>query len=247
MHRSTPPPHNASFSEDSSSYSIVNWLSAHKNILLWVFFALIIFLIIFSRFLNWKTLNAEQDFFQAQAIFTQFQQATDLSNKDSTSKNDFGQLEALMQRHPELKPKYEGAIAQTLLIEQQPDRAEKMIEDIFNRAKFDYLRSYQDYTRASLLITKGLYIEALQYAQQLRAHLDQIHPQNNPILYAFNLIRLALLHQKLKSPQEELKVWEEFQIRTKISDTALVVSQMLNTNQALLNQYIEERKTALTP
>ncbi len=117
MHRSTPPPHNASFSEDSSSYSIVNWLSAHKNILLWVFFALIIFLIIFSRFLNWKTLNAEQDFFQAQAIFTQFQQATDLSNKDSTSKNDFGQLEALMQRHPELKPKYEGAIAQTLLIE----------------------------------------------------------------------------------------------------------------------------------
>ncbi len=122
-----------------------------------------------------------------------------------------------------------------------------MIEDIFNRAKFDYLRSYQDYTRASFLITKGLYIEALQYAQQLRAHLDQIHPQNNPILYAFNLIRLALLHQKLKSPQEELKVWEEFQIRTKISDTALVVSQMLNTNQALLNQYIEERKTALTP
>ena len=44
-----------------------------KQIFLWGFIGLLVLLIAASRFAVMRTLNAEKDFFQAQAAFTQFQ------------------------------------------------------------------------------------------------------------------------------------------------------------------------------
>lgn len=238
---------NLDLNEDWTSHPTIEWLSNHKNMLLWAFFALIALLVIASRFITWQTLNSEKDFFQAQILFTQFQQAPTNPTENSSSTSDLDELEAIMQRHPELKPKYEGPLAQTLLINGQTSQAQPFIEDIFKRTKPDHLQLYQDYTQTSLLIGQQNYPEALHRAQQLKATFDQTNEIVNPILYVFNLIRLAMLYQQTDQPQEELKAWEELQTQPQLLDSVFAANQMLKIGQVSLNQYIEERKQTLYP
>jgi hypothetical protein len=231
--------------EDWTSHPAIEWLSAYKNVLLWGFLILIALLIIASRLMTWQTLNAEKDFFQAQNMFTQFEQTAINPAESASATTDLEELKSLMQRHPELKPKYEGALAQTLLISGQPSQAQPFIEDIFTRTQPDRLQLYQNYTETSLLIEQERYAEALQSAQQLKATLEQTNQGSNPILYAFNLIRLAMLYQQTHQQQEELKAWEELQNQPQLLEAVLATDQALKMGQASLNQYIEERKQAL--
>lgn len=241
---SNPSPKNIHFDEDWSSHPAVEWISAHKNLLLGAFLGLIAVLIIASQLINWRTLNAEKDYFQAQAMFTQFQQLATQENSNADA--DFEQLETLLQRHPELKPKYEGALAQTFLITGQTPQAQTLIDDIFKRTQPDHLQLYQDYTQTSLLIAQGHYPEALQRSQQLKTSLNQIGEEANPLLYVFNLIRLGMLYQQTGQTQEELNIWDQLQNQTKRIEGVLAANQVLKMGQASLNQYIEERKNNLT-
>ncbi len=237
---------NVDLGEDWSSHPAIEWLSANKKFLLWGFLALLACLILAYRMIATRTLNAESDFFQAQTAFTQFQQAS-LSSEENSAEADLQQLQAILQRRPELKPKYEGALAQTLLITGQTAQAQNFAEDIFKRTQPDHLQLYQNYSQTSLLIAEGRYADALQQAQQLQATLDQLNEKANPTLYVFNLIRLAMLYQQTGQPQEELQVWEQFQNQPSYRlDFVLAANHALKVGQASLNQYIEERKQALT-
>lgn len=237
---------NINFNEDWSSHPAIEWLSAHKRTLLWIFFALIALIVIASRFIYTHNVNAESDFFQAQTAFTQFQKAALTSpTETSSAATDLQQLIAIMQRHPELKPKYEGSLAQTLLVGGEVPQAQSFIEDIFKRTQPDHLKLYQDYTQTSLLISEGRYAEALLQTQQLKSVLDPLNEGTNSILYVFNLIRLAMLYQQTGQPEQELKTWEELQNQPQRLEAVLAANQILKIGQASLNEYIEERKTAL--
>jgi hypothetical protein len=235
----------ADFNEDWSSHPAIEWLSSHKKIFLWGFLALIALLILTYRITSLSTLNAEHDFFQAQTDFTQFQQESVSSEDSATSSSYLEQLEAIMQRHPELKPRYEGPLAQTLLITGQTPQAQVFVEDIFKRTQPDHLQFYQDYSQASLLISQGHYSDALQQTQQLQSSLDQLNEQTHPILYVFNLIRLAMLYQQTGQSKEELQTWKQLQNQPQRVEAVFAASQVYKIGQASLNQYIEERKKAL--
>jgi hypothetical protein len=237
---------NIHFDEDWTSHPAIEWLSTHKNILLWAVFGIIAALIIATRLITWRTLDAEKDFFQAQAAFNQFEQAAGNTAEGTAAAADFEQLQAIMQRHPELRSKYEGPLAQTLLIIGQVPQAQAYIEDIFKRAQSDHLQLYQNYTNTSVLIGQGDYANALQNAKQLKSDLDQLGERANPILYVYNLIRLAMLYQQMEQPGEELKAWEELQNQTQRLEAVIEASQAFQVGNASLNQYIEERKSALT-
>ncbi len=150
-----------------------------------------------------------------------------------------------MLRHPEIKPKYQGALAQTLLIEQQTPQAQKYADDIFKRTQPEHLQLYQDYSRTSLLIAEGHYADALPQAVQLKTKMDQSNADNHSFLYVYNLIRLALLYQQNNQPALELKAWEELQTQTLRLESVLAVSQIFKVGQASLNDYIEERQRIL--
>lgn len=246
MNNPSSSPKNLQFDEDWSAHPAIEWLSTHKNILLWALIGLIAFLIIASQLINWRTLNAEKDFFQAQTTFNQFQQAATQPQENSMATVDFEQLEAIMQRHPELKPKYEGALAQTFLINGQIPQAQAFIEDIFKRTTPDHLQLYQSYTQTSLLIGQKQYAEGLQQALRLKTTLDQLGEEANPILYVFNLIRIAALYQQTGQIQEELNIWDQLQNQMKRSEALLVANEAFIVGHASLHQYIKERKDALT-
>lgn len=237
---------NMNLNEDWSSHPAIEWLSSHKKFLLCGFLALLACLILAYRLIAIQTLQSENDFFQAQTAFAQFQ--TNKTSQDSTvTASDLEQLKAIMQSHPELKPKYEGALAQTLLIRGQVSEAQPLAKDIFQRTQSDHLQLYQHYSQTSLLIAEGDFASALQQAQQLQTTLDQLNEKGNPILYVFNLIRLGMLYQQTGQPQEELRTWDQLQNQPQRLEAVLAASQILKIGQASLNQYIEERKRTLSP
>lgn len=231
--------------EDWTSHPAIDWILAHKSIFLWAFLTLLALLILTSRLIAWRTLDAEKDFFLAQTAFTQFEQEA-ISTNTATATNDLDQLQAIMKRHPELKSKYEGSLAQTLLVTGQIAQAQIFIDDIFNRTQPDHLKLYQDYTEASLLIGQGNYTEALTRAKALKESLDQQKGDANPVLYAFNLVRLAMLYQETEQPQEELRVWEDLQHQSQQIKGMLTVAQAFQIGNASLIQYAQERKNSLS-
>lgn len=230
--------------EDWTSHPAIDWLLAHKSIFLWVFFGLIALLILSSRLIAWRTLDAEKDFFQAQTAFARFEQDATLAETTNAS-TDLEQLEAIMQRHPELKPKYEGSLAQILLVTGKIPQAKIFINDIFKRTEPDHLKLYQDYTEASLLIGLGNYADALISAKQLKENLDSQGSDTNSVLYGFNLVRLALLYQQAGKSQEELKIWEDLQNQSQTIKGLLTVAQAFQIGNASLSQYAEARKNNL--
>lgn len=236
---------NIQFDEDWTSHPAIEWLSAHRNILLWAIFGLITALVIASQLITWRTLDAEKDFFQAQTAFNQFEQVAG-NIADNTAAINLERLQTIIQQHPELKPKYEGPVAQTLLITGQVLQAQTYIEDIFKRTQLDHLQLYQNYTKTSVLIGQEQYADALQSAKQLKSDLDYLSAKTNPLLYAYNLIRLGMLYQQMGQPEEELKAWEELQNQPQRLEAVLEASQVFQVGNVSLNQYIEERKNELT-
>ena len=152
-----------------------------------------------------------------------------------------------MAQHPEMKPKYQGDLAQTLLVTGHVPQAQQFTEDIFKRTQPDTLQLYQDYSRTSLLIGEGHYEVALTQAQQLRTTLDRLDKQKNenPLLYVYNLIRIAMLYQQTGQPKEELDAWDDLQGQILRLDAMLAANRVFKIGESSLNQYIEERKKAL--
>src|SRR5665647_2862736 len=101
----------ASVSSNWDENPLVEWISSNRQILLWGVAAAFVGLILAYRLISANLLNTEGDFFRAQALFTQFQEKTTV---DNTALNE---LEAIIRRHPELQAKYDGPLAQTLLID----------------------------------------------------------------------------------------------------------------------------------
>ena len=156
--------------------------------------------------------------------------------------NDFAQLDAIMKRHPDLKSKYEGALAQTLLISDRIPQAKMLIEDIVKRTEPDHLQLYQAYTQASVLVAEKKYTEALALSNDLKLKLEALPRDLSSNLFTFNLIRLALLYQQLNQPNEELQIWGELLSKTENMAALLSIGEILRIGEASFSQYIEERK-----
>ena len=235
---------NLDLADDWTSHPAAEWLMSHKQIFLWGFIGLLVLLIAASRFAVMRTVNAEKDFFQAQAAFTQFQKEG-ASSDHSAALGELEQLDAIMKSHPEIQPKYEGPLAQTLLISGNIPQARQFADDIFKRTQPDYLQLYQDYTRTSLLIGEGRYEEALPQALQLKETLDKQEFSENPILYIYNLIRLGMIYQQTGQPKEELNAWDQLESQPGRLEAVLAANKTLRIGQTSLKEYIEQRRKAL--
>jgi hypothetical protein len=236
---------NISLEDDLSSHPLVEWLSMHRTTLSYGFLGLIMALVLASRFINWQTTTAEKDYFQAQTLFNQLESNDGTANGQGSAGADFQKLEDLMQRHSELKPKYEGALAQMLIINGQIPQADVLAKDIFQRTQRDHLQLYQDYTQASLAIAQGKYAEGLQSAKALETKLQQLGADQQPVLQIFNLVRLALLNQLTQQFDQEFHYWNQVQKRMRTEEKQ-ALDQVLKIGQATLNQYMTERMQNIT-
>lgn len=241
---STSPLKNLNLQDDWSSHPIIEWITENKKILLFGLIGLFAVLILAYGLIAIQTTDAEKDFFQAQTAYAQLQKG-DLTSPDSPAFADLKQLDEIMQRHPEIKPKYEGTLAQMTLLSGQSSMTQHFVKDIFQRTQSDSLGLYQDYTQNSLLIAEGHYKEAIEKAQLLKSSLNEKGDKDNPLLYVFNLFRLAMLYQQTNQPHEEMKGWEELQHQPNRLTAIQALNTAFNIGQASLGQYIEFRQKEL--
>lgn len=124
---------------------------------------------------------------------------------------------------------------------------------------------YQEYTEVSLLMTKEDWENASKRSLDLHEKMRNNNSTSKPVfglvLYAYNLIRIAFLQQKLQNPQVELAAWEDLEellynqekvIQTKyslIQDRSLLQAAFASTfslKSFHLKDYIKKRKSVLT-
>jgi len=131
-------------------------------------------------------------------------------------KNSLQKLESILKRRPDLAAKYDGIIAQTLLNRGEVEQAIPFAEKTLKRTEHEGLSLYHDYAKTTLQMSEGQYEAALERALNLKDKMLQqagLKPEKRgfgDILFAFNLLRIAILQQALNSKEEELKTWQEW-------------------------------------
>lgn len=202
-----------------------------------------------------KSTEAQADFFKADAEMKRIQLATplDLNDKDSP----YNQLVAIMQRHPELHAKYDGLLAQALLLNNENILAKKYIDLALKRTNADKLPLYSDFSKITLLAADGHYTEALAESQSLKQKIQEqqaTNPNSYDTLFAINSLRITLLQSLTgESSQKEILAIEEFKKEANLqpgqlapSEAYAIVLKQLQDGTVNLINYIDERQKSLS-
>lgn len=232
---------------ESRFHTFIEWFSIHKHIAIYSVCVFVIVGVIFAKFLSWHDVNIEKETFQADELFVQFQkQILNPSDKEA-AQSTLTSLLAILDHRTDLWPKYQGYLAEALLITGDIPLAEKFMQDIFKRTDSDHLKLYQDYSRISLLVVKKEYEKAIEEGVKLQTVLDLLDDRSvPPTLYVFNWVRLGVLYEHMQNRTEELKVWESLLAHPEYLDAVSSSIQSSSSPLSLLKQYIEERKSLLT-
>lgn len=228
-----------SFQEDFMN-NITEWFSAHKNSILITILALFVGILFCYRFFSSREEKAEKEYLRADTLYNQFE-ANSLKPNSQEFVDSLNNLEKMVNTIPELHAKYDGAIAQLLLLDGQLDRAKPFAEATLKRTESDELENYQDFSKTTLIIAAGDYTQALQKSKELNEELKQSQ-ETFPVLYAFNLVRMAMLHQKLDQKDQEKIVWNEiFNNITPGSKGYTALNQVFKQGETSLYQYLQQR------
>lgn len=239
------------FAEDLAEHPFILWLSKHQQTLIYTFLACVAVLIVAYRFFSNQAANTEAAYLQADIAFERFQDNTLKATEPSSREEAFAQLQSMMKQYPHLQSKYDGLIAETLIIDGNAAEAEIFAHRSFERTKEEDSPFYADFAKTTLLITRGSYEAANKESRELKTRMEAqtADAQSSstslsfgPTLFLLNLVRMGMLEQQLGNKKEELNVWEE------------VKSLMLNRNQyfsptvnlfnegrASLERYIDHR------
>ncbi len=216
----------------SENTQFVEFLLRNKSRLLWGALFAVLGAVLIARITNRVQSGKELAYIQAD---------THLEAILRGEEND-SDLVAILHKHKELYPKYDGHLAQSLL-NRDPTLAripaERLLERTGNEAGV-----YAEFSRASLNVAEGDYQAALAQALALKEKIGQ----EQPLLEAHNLLRIALLHQELGN-MAETAAWEELLSTLESKEISLAFSTVFAKNGVSLTDYANERlkKLCLAP
>jgi hypothetical protein len=203
---------------------------------------------------QWKIGNPG-DYLAAEKMFNEWQ--GDRSDK-------LIKLQKILKHHPELHAKYDGRIAQKLLLSSEQGLAASFSKATQKRIG-GFSPYYTQFSNCSLLIGEKKFEEALAQSKALKASLDQDElfwkskseiVKHGSVLYGYNLLRIAFLQQTLGNPLEELAAWKDFkreagwlesELPTREFDPAAFqqICQNFQKNDVSLKDFIHYRETVL--
>ena len=201
----------------------IQWIKDNKKQISYGFLLLCLALILLYRAFANQTAKAEENYLAMASIASIVNNPDAPAEKRATALAD---LRRLLESSPNLQAKYDGLIAQSLISNQKIDEAMPYINQTFSRIKGEDSPYYIDYSKTSIALASGKKEDALKEAYALRDKMLQVAPadrsvQFGGILYAFNLIRIALLEKEFQNKDAEKKAWQELQ---QMSDSASTIS-----------------------
>lgn len=205
-------------------HPIFQKIREHQKPISYILLALFLGVVLLYRMLAGQTSRAEHDYIslsESSAILNNPQASTD---KREAALND---MIALLNRYPATQAKYDGMIAEQLLIENKSSEALPLINRTLNRVTDTASPFVIDYAKTSVLLAEGKEEEGVQAAYLLRQKmLDEKSPHGG-VIYAFNLVRIALLEKQLNHRDLELKAWNELKDMANSSHPVKISSQNL--------------------
>lgn len=237
--------HLQQFTDD---HPMMQWIEKNGKTLLIALLGLIAALFIIYRMSSNSNAKADADYNDAAQQYAIYQKSDD--------KEALDKLQAILARRPELHPKYDGLIAQLLINRSQPQLAEPYANSIFKRVSTDHVPHYEEFAAITLVISKGDFESALQQSKELKQKLlkDATTSQQTrsfgDMLFAYNLLRIAMLEQKVGTPEGERAAWSEWKSYANAStNSASIKAASFYTLDSLfgegslsLNNYIKTRE-----
>ena len=234
----------------------VKWLNWFVKKRLYIFFVLALFIlisIVAYQLIPFFEKRGQKDFMTADLAYSKWK-------KEPLLNEHLEELKKLMNKYPSLKQKYEGLIAQGLILSSHFDEAMHFASISIKKAS-QLLPHYASYSNTSLLIAKKNYSQALANSHRLKKEmmLDPSFLQNDSdrtsILFALNLLRISLLEKKMRNDPAELTAWCEVENYLKLnSRQKLQVTEkelysfleLFQSNKQLqLADYINHRKSQI--
>jgi hypothetical protein len=237
---------------------LVDFMIENGRTVLYVISALLALFFIAYLLSARSTTKAEIDYFNAEIDFHHFQQNFRKFEKASLNPS-YVQLNAILERRPDLQGKYDAPIAQILVEQGEGESAFPFAERTFQRVEREKLFNHLSYAKATLAISLGKYQEALQQALALnesleKIRLDEQNQLSSEVLYLYNLLRIAFLNRELNDKAAELAAWKSFEkygevvAKASLSDREALFQQVVNSfsnGKATLFNFIEKREAFL--
>ena len=173
----------------------------------------------------------QQDYFKAAQVFEKWE------NGDGSQLEE---LEGLMRKHPELHGKYDAAIAGHLIAMEHGNNVKGYANNSLKRTQ-SIAPKLSSYAKTSLKISEGHFQEALIDSKALH---EQIDPEKDRVLYAYNLMRMASLGHELEEHATESRALKKLQVflQEHEGDPELaLLTQHFNAGSVRLEDYIAER------
>jgi hypothetical protein len=232
----------------------LDWIKAHLSTVISSVAILVIGLIAISR---WTKGDPQVDYLAAETAYRHWE-----GKKD----DGFAKLQKILKNHPELHAKYDGAIAQKLL-----GSSENGLAKLYGKAALkrmgDFSPYYSDFSKATLLIAEQKLAEALHKAKTLKESMDNDAvfwekksdvARHGCILYAFNLLRIAMLEGAVGAGEGELKAWQALKenagwtsvpkpaSNTYDPEAYALIQENFQHQDISLHDYIKFRETQIT-
>lgn len=195
---------------DSFSFRAKIWYANYKGFLFLLIPLFLLSLFIIFKFSLYDS-KAERDFLSAKNAYLQWEKSKESDN------NHFQILRGFIKKHPELAVPYESLIIQKLLTLGKEAKTTSFIESFLKRQSTKPETYYTQFAHATLMIEKGDIVKALEKSLSLKEAMladknfweSQKTPHFGSVLFAFNLLRVAMLSKNLQKNEEELVAWRE--------------------------------------
>ncbi len=213
---------------------------------------------------DWKKLSLYAAVFVGMvAIFTAYfanrssdtqthaaQQAFDRWKQSPTDPDLEKKMHNALARAPQLKQALRAEIAQTLLSAGLTEASEVAAQDSLRLLEKES-PFHASFAHTTFLIEKKQYQAALEQATSLKEKL--VPTKHRSILYAYNLLRIALLQKQLANGSGELAAWKEIKSLLESQEPKSDAAQLLEANfqkrsgkkSFSLSDFIAQREKAL--
>jgi hypothetical protein len=173
-------------------------------------------------------------------------------------------LQKILKRHPDLQGKYDALLAECLLLKEKSKEAEAYALRMFKRIAPPSIH-HAAFARITLMISKGEWQKALKESYMLKEKMEkdtQFWSEQSSLirfgspLYAYTLLRIAMLEQAAGATSNELKAWEDLEscLRPSVHkvnipsyhpEDAALFEQAFRLQDVSLSDYIQYRKSLL--
>lgn len=252
--QNTPLPTSMDLASKLEEHPVIQWFAENGKNLLYILAGMVLLFILGYKLAGMSGTKSEADYVHVQNEFVRFQESPDSEVQEESYKK----LVALIDRHPELHAKYDGLIAQTLLNRSQIAEAQKFATSGLDRTRSENDPYYTEFAQTTMLIAQEKYTDALQHSQALQQKmLPLVTKENNygGVLFANNLVRIAMLQQQLGDKKGELQTWQEWKKLAGLSKESAAtqidpmsfqaINSLYSEGKISLMEYIEFREKAL--